>query len=165
MASQNVGFDFVCPQAPDRAYGALTAGRTVPYASTAAAVAVISISFRYRGKTILIDPGDGSGAYEYWWRVGTADNQLVKKILYEQTIEFVIGDGGAFTPADGTSIYTNPALQNASVTLVGGDQGYIPFTPRAGFQSRQFDPVAGTITLVNTKFSQGSLYVIKFRQL
>lgn len=167
MAQENVGFDFVCPQAADRSYGALVAGQNVPY--TSVANALTAVTFRYRGKTVLIDPGDGSGAYEYWWRVGIGNNQLVPKILYEQRIDFFIGDGGANTPGPGSTTYpggTNPGtLINCLILGFGGDQGEIPPVARTGFQSYQYNPTSGLITLVNTKFSTNAWFYIKFRQL
>lgn len=169
MSQINVGFDNNSPQAIERTYGALAAARTVPYGSIAAANAAVNAAFRFRGKTVLID--DGTGATEYWWRVGTADNQLVPKILYEQMIEFVIGDSGVYTPADQSTAYPSVAqpnpgtLINCVILNVGGDGGGVPSIPRAGYQSYQYNKASGIITLVNTVFSLNSWYWFKYRQL
>lgn len=169
MSIINVGFDNNSPQSIDRSYGKLTAGVTTPYVSVAEANAAINSAYRYRGKTIVIDLGDGSGAVEYWWRVGTGNAQLVPKILGEQPIEFVIGDGGANTPADQSTTYpggTNPGtLINCKILGVGGDSGVIPSIARIGYQSYQYNATSGIITLVNTVFSLGAWYYIKYRQL
>lgn len=169
MSQINSGFDVFTPQAPDRSYGALVAAQNVPYVSAAAAIAAIPGAFRYRGKTVIIDPGDGTGAYEWWWRVGIGDAQLVPKIQYEQRLDFVIGDGGANTPADGTVTYpggSNPGtLVNCLILGVGGDQGEVSVIARSGLQSYQYNKTSGLITLVNTTFSLPSWWYIKFRQL
>lgn len=165
MSQINVGFDNNSPQAIDRSYGALSVGSTIPYVSAAAAVAAINSAFRYRGKTVLIDPGDGSGAYEYWWRVGIADAQLIPKILYEQTLDFIIGDGGLYTPADQSVGLVNPSLVNCLILGITGDQGAIPLIVRSGYQYASYNKTSGTITLTNTLFSLGAWWSIKYRQL
>ena len=165
MSTINAGFTNNSPQAVDNSYGALSVGRTTPYSSLAAAVAAINIATRFRGKTVGIDLGDGSGLVEYWWRVGTADNQLVQKISGEQSIDFVVGDGGLYTPAAGSVTLTNPNLINCVILSLGGDAGGIPPIARSGFQSYGYNITSGVITLTNTKFSNGSWYTVKFRQL
>lgn len=170
MSQLNVGFDVNCPQNVDRSYGTLAAGRNVPYTSTAAAIVAVNAATRFRGKTILIDLGDGSGAQEWWWRLGTGDNQLVPKINYEQTLEFIIGDGGANTPLDQAIIYpggVNPGtLINCKIYEVGGDQGNLSsLTRNSPYQFYQYNLSSGIITLANTIFSTGSWWKIKFRQL
>lgn len=166
MSQINVGFDNNSPQSVDRAYGKLLLGQTNPFVSIAEAAAAIPSSFRHRGKTVLIDPGDGSGAYEYWWRLGIADNQLIPKILYEQVWDFVIGDGGVFTPADQAQVTAaQVALQNCKILSITGDQGPIPTFIRAGFQYATYASSTGIITLTNTVFSQGNWWQIKYRQL
>lgn len=165
MSTINQGFLNNSPQAVDNSYGGLVAGKTTPFVSAAAACAAINAAFRHRGKTVIIDPGDGTGAYEWWWRVGTADANLTLKILSEQTIEFVIGDGGLFTPANGATTYANPNLVNCLILGFGGDQGGIPQVARSGFQSYSYNITSGVITMINTKFSINSWYKINFRQL
>lgn len=163
MSQINTGFDNFSPQAIDRSYGTLTAGSNTPYASPVAACAAVNAAFRYRGKTVIIDPG--TGAYEWWWRTGTTDAQLIPKILYPQRIDFYVGDGGQFTPADQSVTVTNPSLVNCSILNFGGDQGDISPLSRTGFQSYQYSKTSGIITLVNTQFAQNSWYYILFQQL
>lgn len=161
--SQNTGFDFFCPQAPDRAYGALSVGRTIPYVSVAAANTAVVVGYRYRGKTVSID--DGTGMKEYWWRVDTQDASLVPKNLYEQVLNFVVGDGQQYTPTNGTSVYTNPALVNAVLLDFGVEGSQYPTFVRTGQVYVTHDPTAGTITMSNMNFATDSWYKIKFRQL
>lgn len=161
--SQNVGFDFLCPQAADRSYGALSAGRTIPYTSVAAANTAVIAAYRYRGKTVSIDTG--TGLREYWWRVDTQDASLVPKNLYEQAINFVVGDGQQYTPTNGTNVITNPALVNAIVLDFGVEGADMPLFVRTGQVYATHDPAAGTITLTNSNFATDSWYKIKFRQL
>ena len=161
MSQINVGFDNYSPQAVDRSYGALSAGANVPYASVAAAIA--AVTFRYIGKTVLI--ATASGNVEYWWRSGIGDGLLVPKINGEQRIDFVIGDGQGFTPADKATVLTIPAMINSAILGFGGDAGEISPIARTGFQSFTYSAPNGTISLVNTKFAQNSWYYVKFRQL
>lgn len=166
MSQINTGFDNFSPQAIDRSYGALSAGTNIPYASAAAACTAVLSAFRYRGKTVIIDPG--TGAQEWWWRTGTADANLVPKILYPQTIDFYVGDGGAYTPPDTTIFYpggVNPGtLINCKILDFSGDVPFSPL-PRTGFQSYQYNPTSGLITLVNTQFAQNTWYHILYMQL
>lgn len=170
MGQINAGFDNNSPQSIERAYGALSAGRTVPYASVPAAIAAVQQAFRYRGKTVMIDDTINPPS-EWWWRMGTTDQQLVPKILTEQMLEFVIGDTQFYTPADGATAYPNVLqpnngfLINCVILGVGGDGGGIPSIARTGYQSYQYSKTSGIITLVNTMFSLNSWYWIKFRQL
>lgn len=163
MSQINVGFDNNSGQEIDRKKGTLVAGVTTPYASTAAAIAAINIAYRYRGLTVYIDTG--TGLMEYWWRVGTADNQLVLKNLYEQFVDFIIGDGGSVTPAPGTTVYTNPAIVNCVPLgfLIEGQE--IALKTRVGTAWCTYNPTAGTITLTNTVFSTDGWYKFKFRQI
>lgn len=163
MSQINVGYDVNCPQAIDRSYGTLAAGKTVPYASVAAANAAVSSFYRHRGKTVLID--DGSGAREYWWRVDTQDISLVPKILHPFTIDFIIGDGGAFTPAPGTLVYTNPAIKNCIIYRFDVEGAGISRVPRMGSPYVTYDTNAGTETLTNTIFSNDGWYSILLKQL
>lgn len=165
MSQINVGFDNNSPQSIDRAYGKLVAGSTVPFASVAEAIA--AVQFRHRGRTLLIDLGDGSGAQEYWWRVGIGDGQLVPKLLLDQVWDFVVGDGGAFTPADQSQTTPNqPALQNCKILGITGDQGPVPTFARInGTQYATYATSTGIITLTNTIFSLGTWWQIKYRQL
>lgn len=170
MSQINAGFDNNSPQSIEKAYGALSAGRTVPYASVAAAIAGINQAYRYRGKTVMIDDIVNPPS-EYWWRMGTTDQQLVPKILHEQVLEFIIGDTQVTTPADQASAWPNIAQPNPGTLIncvilgVGGDGGGVPSLARTGYQSYQYNKASGIITLVNTVFSLNSWYWIKFRQL
>lgn len=164
MAIINVGFDNNSPQAIDRAYGALSAGRTVAYASVAAANTAVISAYRHRGKTVLIDTG--TGAYEYWWRVDTQDASLVPKVPGEQTWDFVVGDGGQYTPLNGTNVtLANPALVNAKILGFQVEGGGMPTFVRTGQIYATHDPATGIITLSNTNFATDSWYNVKYKQL
>lgn len=168
MSQINGGFDNNSPQAIEKAYGALSQGVTVPYANVAAANLAVPSSYRYRGKTVIID--DGTGAREYWWRVDTQDSSLVPKVLTEQVINFVVGDGQATTPVASTNVFPKPGsgftgLVNAVITGFEVEGAERPGFVRAGFAYYTTDPNAGTITLFNENFSNATWYRIKYRQL
>lgn len=168
MSQINVGYDVNCPQAIDRSYGRLSVGVSVPYVSVAAANLAVVAGYRYRGKTVLVD--DGTGAREYWWRVDTTDGSLVPKVLSEQTIDFVVGDGQATTPVATTLVFPNPAasstiLRNCVIMSVEVEGAGIPGFVRTGFGYYTYDASGGTITLNNTNFNNTTWYKIKYRQL
>lgn len=163
MSQINTGFDNNTPQAIDRSYGKLIAGVTTPYASPAEAIANVPINYRYRGKTVVVD--SGLGLIEYWWRVDTQDSSLVPKVLLDQYVDFIIGDGGGFTPAPAATSYTNPTLINCKILAVEIEGAEIALRSRIGTAYAGYDPIAGKITLFNTVFSLDSWYKITFRQL
>jgi len=168
MSQINVGYDNYSKQHIDRSYGTLSAGANVPYVSVAAANLAVNGAYRYRGKTVLID--DGSGAREYWWRVDTQDSSLVPKVLSEQAIDFVVGDGQATTPVASTAVFPNPAsgstiLKNCVILGVEVEGAGLPGFVRAGFGYYTYDSNAGTITLSNTNYNNTTWYKIKYRQL
>lgn len=154
MSTINVGFDNNSPQAIERAAGTLVAGKTTPYVSAAAAIAAVPAAYRYRGKTVLVD--DGTGLKEYWWRVDTQDASLVPKMLGPFVMDFVVGDGGATTPAAGQPVYTDPAIKNSRILSFEIEGSGIRMKVRFGTIYGTYDPVAGTITLTNTLFSTDS---------
>lgn len=163
MSTINVGFDNNSPQAIERSQGTLVAGKTTPYASAAAAIAAVPSFYRYRGKTVLVD--DGTGLKEYWWRVDTQDSSLVAKIIQPLIINFVIGDGGSNTPAPGTSVYTNVAIKQCTLSNFEIEGAGIPLFVRAGNIYVTYDPAAGTITLFNTVFSADGWYRLTLKPL
>lgn len=164
MAIVNVGFDNNSPQAIDRSYGALSAGRTTPYTSVAAANTAIISAYRHRGKTVLIDTG--TGANEYWWRVDTQDASLVPKNMGEVAWDFVVGDGGQYTPLNGTNVtLANPNLVNCLILGFEVEGAGIPMFVRTGQVYGTYNPTTGVITLSNTNFATDSWYKIKYRQL
>jgi len=64
--------------------------RQGPFATTTVANAAVNVNYRYTGLTVLIT--NGSTVDEYWWKAGTADEDLVLKTT-----------GGAYTlPVAGT---------------------------------------------------------------
>lgn len=163
MSQINVGYQNNSPQAIDLSYGAISSGVTVPYGSVAAANAAVPLAFRHRGKTVIIDLG--SGANEYWWRVSTADASLVPKLSGNTPIDFVIGDGGSTTPANNTTVYTNPAIINCRIQGLYMEGGKIPLFLRTGTTYAIYDPVGGTITLTNGLFTTGTWWSINLTQL
>lgn len=163
MSTINVGFDNNSPQAIERSAGILVTGKTTPYGSAAAAIAAVPAAYRYRGKTVLVD--DGTGLKEYWWRVDTQDASLVPKMLGPFTIDFVVGDGGATTPAPAATVWTDPRLVNCRVLSFEIEGAGIRLAVRFGNIYASYDPVAGTITLTNTVFSADAWYKTTLIQL
>jgi hypothetical protein len=51
--------------------------RQGPFATTTVANATVNVNYRYTGLTVLIT--NGSTVDEYWWKAGTADEDLVLK--------------------------------------------------------------------------------------
>lgn len=168
MSQINVGYDVNCPQAIDRSYGALFQGSTIPYNSVAEANLAVNAAYRHRGKTVVIN--DAGFPREYWWRINTQDISLVPKVLQEQIIDFVVGDGQATTPVAGTNVFPNPAagftgLQNCVITEFSVEGAGRPPFVRAGFVYFTYNSGGGTITTNNENFSGATWYRIKYRQL
>lgn len=82
----------------------------------ASANAAVKVIARFVGlEVVILNNGVPSN---YWWIGGTADANLVIKNPEIQVLEFSPGDGGAYTPGDGTSVLVNPALASVS-SIVG----------------------------------------------
>lgn len=107
------------PKSLDNKY--LSNGIT-PWSSTAAAIAGIPIAYRSAGLKILVNVGGEN--VEFWWRDGTADNQLIPVNLDKFTLT---GDGtrDAVSGSFLKRILIKPSSSLAALkvgTTVGGDE-------------------------------------------
>lgn len=131
------------------------------------AVAAIKSWTRFIGLEVaILNNGNLS---TYWFLGGVADANLVLKIRETMTIDFTVGDGGANTPADGTSIVTNPLLFNAIILgfWMSGRKTRTVNTPAVLSTSDVygvFDPANSKITLQNGGlFTANSDYSIMYK--
>lgn len=105
----------------------------------------------------------------FWFLGGVADANLVPKIRESMIIDFTVGDGGANTPADGTSVVVNPLLFNAIIlgfwmtgrkTRTVNTPAVLTTTDVYGV----FDPANSKITLQNGGlFTTGNDYSIMYK--
>lgn len=82
----NDGFRINAPRAADMYWGTISAGKTVPYANTSAAVLAIPSAYRYVGKTVGITVAGET--VEYWWKNGITNIDLVEKTSSGATYTF-----------------------------------------------------------------------------
>jgi hypothetical protein len=70
---------------------------------------------------------------------------------------FVIGDGGASTPANGTTTYTNVALKHTTPQVFLDGTGLLTLGTDYSFNS-----TTGVITLLLTTFNTSDRYIILY---
>jgi hypothetical protein len=161
MSTVNTGFDVNVAQALDTKYGKLSSGKTVPYTSVAEANAALTPSFRYAGKTCLID--DGTGIDEYWYYGGIADGNLVPKVRKVKPLEIIIGAGAGYTVSTDKLTLTVTALQNKEILDFFIESQKTPLIVRTGSTYGTFTPSAGTILLTNGTFANDAYISISYR--
>lgn len=108
----------------------------------------------------------------FWFKGGIADVNLVIKVAETHPIDFTIGDGGDLTPTDGTDVYIDPALLNATILgfWVAGRKTRVTVAPAvltindiyAQFIP-QYSLTQGGILLKNGTFNDTTDYSIMYK--
>lgn len=93
----NDGIKVNAPRAYDMRYGKLSAGKTVPYATKAEALAAVISEYRHIGLTVNI-AGD-----EWWFKDSISDEGLIRKFTAGQAFQFEVkaehvGNNGVSIP-------------------------------------------------------------------
>ena len=84
-------------------------------------------------------------------------------IVKDTVIGFQIGDGGTFTPSNGTTTYSNPLLVAAQIVNVfKGDTVLPTFAVTGGGPYVSFDNTTGILTLHNTTFKTGQAVTVQY---
>ena len=84
-------------------------------------------------------------------------------IIKDTVIGFQVGDGGSFTPSNGTTTYSNPILQFAQlVNVFKGDTVLPTFAITGGKPYVTFNSTTGIITLHNTTFLTGQAVTVQY---
>lgn len=130
------------------------------FTTLAAANAAIPASVRFIGLEVDLLLA-GTALATYWYRDGTGDVNLVAKNTNINTIDFTIGDGQTYTPADGATFLVNPAITNASIIYftygnVKVKLTVYPATLGIDTLYGQFDAANAKIYLQNGTFSTGT---------
>lgn len=100
-----------------RKFDARWTGALTPYFTTvAAANTAIPATFRFMGLEVDVLLSGGT-LTTYWYRDGTGDANLVVKTSDVAILDFIVGDGGTYTPLDNTDTMTNPGLISRSIIL------------------------------------------------
>lgn len=151
--------------------GKFVTGAWVPYASVAEANSTILAAYRYKGLTVRIT--EGSGWAEYFYKNGTADGDLVRKVDLLDNVTYSSNQTAALsdlskiifldTTSSSVTFTVNPSTFNKLVLRI---YGIVP-----GSNVASITPSSGTINggpsymLLNgeciTLYSNGTnLYVI-----
>lgn len=125
-------------------------GSLSPYFTTVAlANAAIPAPARFVGLEVDILLAGGTLS-TYWYRDGTGDANLIVKNTDVQIIDFVVGDGQTYTPANGADTLTNPALIGRTILLFVYGNNTLKVVPSPG-------TLTGTDTYVQYDNTVGSL--------
>lgn len=108
----------------------------------------------------------------YWFAGGIADANLVAKTTDTFPIEFIVGDGGGLTPADGTTDYVDPVLLGSTMlgAWISGRRVRTvvsPATLSIADAYFQFQPLAyptPKIVMQNGVFTTDSDYAFMFKK-
>lgn len=143
-------------------------GNANPYfASVAAANSALKTIIRFVG--LQVDISANGVITPYWYRDGITDGDLIPKspeIFFKQ---FIVGDGGANTPADNTDTYTHPDLIGRTIILVLYPLVPLALTIKPGTLSgyaytyAQSEPAAGKVKLLNGVFTTGSACITLYK--
>lgn len=106
---------------------------TVPWADVDEAKAGVPASYRHKGMTVLVGT---TSPQEYWWKDGTADNQIVLKQA--------TGSGGGDVYADQNNQFTG-TNRFLSPVLIDGDNSGIFFTTTASPTDSSFGMYGGYV--------------------
>ena len=75
----------------------------------------------------------------------------------QSSATFVIGDGGANTPTNGATTYTNTALIDTTPSVFLDGVGFLKLSTDYSFNS-----ATGVITLLASTFTTGHRYVVLY---
>lgn len=153
-----------------RKFDARWTGSLSPYFTTVAlANAAIPTTARFVGLEVDILLAGGTLS-TYWYRDGTGDANLIIKNTDIQIVDFLVGDGQPFTPANGADTLTNPALIGRTILLFTYGNNVLKVVPSPGTLTgtdtyAQFDITTGALKQLpaGSVFSTGSHGLIIYK--
>jgi len=166
----NDNFIITAPKAVDDKYCKTVGGVSIPYASVDEANGLLSIAYRYRGLTILVD--NGGGLTEYWYRDGTANINLIIKtvgaVISQSLQSQGVGNLGGIPSGTvfnvGTSI--EAIIRNLLINEIAPT--YTPptvsLTSSVGAVVEKLSSISPLLTSAFTQNDAGSLVNIKFNK-
>lgn len=130
------------------------------------ALAAIKNATRFVGLEVTIL--NNGNLTTFWFNGGIADINLVVKVSETFVWDFSPGDGGATTPADGTTAATNVALTGRTILafFIQGNKTNFRVYPAVivtADQYGQWVPAGPTMNLENGTYNAGTDYSIMYK--